>query len=152
MTQGQQTGSAARKKKASRKRPAKSEGKDPGGRPEVEIHPEELKKLARMQCTNEEIAAWFDCSARTIQRHLKKYPDLKEVIEIGRARGRVSVRRAQFELLALNDRVMAIYLGKVLLGQNDRRRDFEGEVPPAGEIKFDVSPAKSDVKVTNAAK
>ena len=42
-----------------------------------------------------------------------------EVMERGRAKARISVRRAQFKLLENGNCTMAIFLGKQLLGQRD---------------------------------
>jgi hypothetical protein len=39
----------------------------------------ELEKLAAMQCTDEEIAAWFNVSTRTIERR-RKSPVFAETI------------------------------------------------------------------------
>lgn len=94
-------------------------GARPGsGRKPIEIDLVELQKLGSLQCTNEEIAAWFGCSVRTIENYSKKQ-EFAEVMARGRARGRISVRRAQMKLLEAGNATMGIWLGKQLLGQRD---------------------------------
>lgn len=88
------------------------------GRKPVEIDLVELEKLCSLQCTHEEIAAWFNCSLRTIENYAKK-PEFSEVMTRGRARGRISVRRAQMKLLEAGNATMGVWLGKQFLGQRD---------------------------------
>jgi hypothetical protein len=79
----------------------------------------ELEKLASLQCTDEEIAGWFGVSTRTIERR-RKSPVFAETIVRGKARGRISLRRAQFKILEQGNATMAIWLGKQYLGQSDQ--------------------------------
>src|SRR4051812_26872438 len=88
------------------------------GRKPVEINFEQLEKLASLQCTDPEIAAWFHCSTRTIEMR-RKDPLFREALERGKAMGRISVRRAQMKLLEAGNATMGIWLGKQLLGQRD---------------------------------
>jgi hypothetical protein len=88
------------------------------GRKPVEIDLVELEKLCSLQCTYDEIAAWFKCSVRTIETYAKK-PEFAEVMTRGRAKGRISVRRAQMKLLESGSAAMGVWLGKQLLGQRD---------------------------------
>jgi hypothetical protein len=78
----------------------------------------ELEKLAAMQCTDEEIAAWFGVSTRTIERR-RKSRVFADVIERGKAKGRISLRRSQLKILDQGSAVMGIFLGKNYLGQAD---------------------------------
>lgn len=96
-----------------------SGGRRPGaGRKPVPFDLLELQKLCALQCTNEEIAAWFGCSVRTIETYSKKQ-EFADVMVQGRAKGRISVRRAQMKLLEGGNATMGIWLGKQLLGQRD---------------------------------
>lgn len=88
------------------------------GRKPAKIDLVELQKLCSLQCTYEEIAAWFNCSVRTIENYAKK-PEFAEVMARGRAKGRISVRRAQMQLLESGNATMGVWLGKQLLGQRD---------------------------------
>ena len=78
----------------------------------------ELEKLCSLQCSDEEIASWFGVSVRTIQNR-RKQTKFADAMRRGKARGCVSVRRAQMRLLDAGNPAMAIWLGKVLLGQKD---------------------------------
>ena len=78
----------------------------------------DLEKLAGMQCTDEEIAAWFGVSTRTIERR-RKYRVFADTIERGKAKGRISLRRAQLKMLENGSATMGIWLGKQYLGQTD---------------------------------
>ena len=78
----------------------------------------ELEKLAAMQCTDEEIAAWFGVTTRTIERR-RKTRAFQEALERGKAKGRVSMRRMQLKLLEQGNATMGVWLGKQYLGQTD---------------------------------
>jgi hypothetical protein len=84
----------------------------------TEIDMAELEKLCQLQCTDEEIAAWFNVSTRTIERR-RLEPEFAEVMTRGKARGRISVRRMQMKLLEEGNATMGVWLGKQLLGQAD---------------------------------
>ena len=78
----------------------------------------ELEKLCSLQCSDDEIAAWFGVSARTIQNR-RKQPRIAEVMRRGKAKGCISARRAQMRLLEAGNGPIAVWLGKTLLGQRD---------------------------------
>jgi hypothetical protein len=67
-------------------------------RPETRIDLGELEKLCGMQCTDEEIAAFFGVCKRTIERR-RKVKKFHDVMENARAKGCVSVRRNLLVLL-----------------------------------------------------
>ena len=82
---------------------------------------EHFEKLCSLQCTLEEIAAFFSCSVDTIERWVKEqYGGLTfaEVYKRESEVGKISLRRHQFNLAAHNAN-MAIWLGKQILGQKD---------------------------------
>lgn len=82
----------------------------------------ELEKLCQLQATDEEIAAWFNVSVRTIERR-RLEPSFAEAMHRGKARGRISVRRMQMKLLEQGNATIAVWLGKQLLGQVERAED-----------------------------
>ncbi|HEY2013703.1 MAG TPA: hypothetical protein VGH38_09400 [Bryobacteraceae bacterium] len=88
------------------------------GRKAVNISLVELEKVCGLQCTDVEIAAFFDVSTRTIERR-KRQPAFAETMERGRARGRLSVRRMLFGQAAKGNVAAAIFLAKNVLGYRD---------------------------------
>lgn len=92
----------------------------PRGRPKVEIDLVELEKLCRLNCTLDEIAAYMGCSRDTIERRIREDDSIRSLIDKGRATGKISLRRKQFQILEeTSNATMAIWLGKNLLGQRD---------------------------------
>ena len=99
-----------------------------GGRPRVEIDMELLAGLARIHCTREECATVLGVSEKTITRRLREETGegFDRFYKKHGAEGRVSLRRAQFDL-AIGDPdngipphpTMLIWLGKQWLGQRD---------------------------------
>src|ERR1700693_5471686 len=86
----------------------------------------ELERLSAMQCTDEEIAAWFKVTTRTIERR-RKVKRFADVIDRGRAKGGIYVRRQQLSLLEAENATMAVWRGKQILGQTDEiRHDISG--------------------------
>ena len=90
------------------------------GRPQKEIDKKIFENLCGLQCTLEEIAGVFDCSADTIERWCKReYKEtFAETYKKHSAKGKMSLRRIQFKL-AEKSAAMAIFLGKNYLGQKD---------------------------------
>src|SRR5260370_39032193 len=87
-------------------------------RPKTKIDLVELEKICGMQCTDEEVAAFFKVSTRTIERR-RKVPRFREIMDQARAKGRISVRRTLFRLAASANIAAAIFLAKNLLGYKD---------------------------------
>jgi hypothetical protein len=87
-------------------------------RPKAKIDLVELEKLCAMQCTDEEIAAFFGVSTKTVERR-RKVQRFSDVMEQARAKGRVSVRRNLFRLASNGNVAAAIFLAKNLLGYRD---------------------------------
>jgi hypothetical protein len=79
---------------------------------------DELERLSALQCTDEELASWFRVSTRTIERRRRQLK-FAEAMERGKARGRMSIRRAQMKMLEDGNATMGIWLGKQYLGQTD---------------------------------
>ena len=91
------------------------------GRPKKEISKEQFEKLCGLQCTLDEIAGFFNCSPDTIERFCKSQytRTFADIYKEYAAQGKISLRRYQFKL-AEKSAVMAIFLGKNMLGQKDR--------------------------------
>jgi hypothetical protein len=111
------------------------------GRPKAKIDMAELEKLSGMQCTDEEIAAWFAVSTRTIER-LRTAAKTREVMDQAKAKGRVSVRRMLFTQGAKGNIAAAIFLAKNVLGYRDVMRNEQTGAdggPIAIETQLDLS-------------
>ena len=92
-----------------------------------------------MQCTNDEIAAFFGVSVRTIERRrgVKRFAD---VMDHAKAKGRVSVRRHLFRLANAGNIAAAIFLAKNLLGYKDVTSN-EHSGPDGGPLLISVADA-----------
>ena len=96
-------------------------GKDENGR-HLNKQRDQFEYLCSIFCTQEEIAAVFQCSVDTIQdRVLKAFENksFSEVHSMFRKRGNSTLRRYQFEM-AKTIPYMSVWLGKQYLGQSDK--------------------------------
>jgi hypothetical protein len=102
------------------------------GRPRIEIDKKQFESLCGLQCSLDEIADFFECSSDTIERWCKREyeKNFAETFAIKRGKGKISLRRAQFEL-AKHNAAMAIFLGKQYLGQ----KDYPNDRGDGGEVK-----------------
>ena len=110
-----------------------------GGRPRFDFSDKLplVRKLASIQCTDDEIAAGLGCSQDTLARGRKREPDLDAAILEGRANGRMSLRRAQYQKAMDGNPAMLIWLGKQVLGQ---RENFVDNMPETDECGVLVTP------------
>jgi hypothetical protein len=101
----------------------------PIGRPAFAFTPEvldKIEKLASIMCTLQEIGDIIGCSHDTIQRN----QNAKEAIKRGIANAKQSIRKTQFDIATkLNSSIMAMWLGKVYLGQTDKIQNADDNVP-----------------------
>ena len=93
------------------------------GRPQKELDLGQIKQLAAIQCTEEEIAAVMEVGLNTIRRRKASDPAFAEAMEAGKAHGRVSIRRQQYKVAMNGNVAMLIWLGKQVLGQRDKFDD-----------------------------
>lgn len=91
-------------------------------RPRKEINWEEFDKLCAIQCTQKELADWFDVSVDTIERAVKREKNcgFAEYYAQRRGKGKISLRRAQFQAAMNGNTALLIWLGKQYLGQTER--------------------------------
>src|SRR3984885_10364135 len=112
-------------------------------RPKAKIDMAELEKLYGMQCTDEEVAAFFGVSTRTIERR-RQIKHFQEAKERAKAKGRVSVRRNLFRLASSGKVAASIFLAKNLLGYRDVLSN-EHSGPDGGPIPIDSRPDLSQL-------
>lgn len=108
------------------------------GRPPKPIDWDEFEKLARMQCTEEEIAAWFSCGIDTIRVacHERFGCSFQDYFAEKKAIGRISLRRLQLRRAEAGSDTMLVWLGKNALGQRDKFPEEEEQRPVAVNIVF----------------
>lgn len=89
------------------------------------IDKDQFEKLCAILATLVEIADFFDCSDDTIERWCKKTYGVTfaEVLKRKSSKGKVSLRRKQYEMAMTGNITMLIWLGKQQLGQSDKRDD-----------------------------
>ena len=99
------------------------------GRPSFEFTPkilEQVKTMASYMCSKAEIGKIIGCSESTINRN----QSAQEAYEIGVAQAKQTIRKTQFDIATkLNSSIMAMWLGKVYLGQTDKTQNTDDNVP-----------------------
>ena len=108
------------------------------GRKPIRIDLEQLEKLCNLQCTDDEIAAFFGISTRTIERR-KSQPAFADALSRGKAKGRLSLRRSLWGLAVKGNPAANIFLAKNLLGYRDYvSSELSG--PDGGPIRIGPAP------------
>ena len=90
------------------------------GRPKAQIDQMTFENMCAIFCTLDELCQVFNVTPKTLYRWVRDtYNDtFSNVYHIHAGKGKMSLRRAQFKL-AQNNAQMAVWLGKVILGQTD---------------------------------
>lgn len=99
-------------------------------RPRKEINQKQFENLCGLQCTKDEICAFFDVTDKTLEGWCRRTykAGFSEVFSQKRGLGKISLRRSQWRL-AEKSATMAIWLGKQYLDQKDRiESTVDGEV------------------------
>lgn len=104
-------------------------------RPRKKIDPDQVYKLAAINCSYEEMGAVLKCSPDTLERRFAG------VIKEGRANGRMSLKRKQYEVAMTGNVGMLVWLGKNLLGQSDKVETKETQVSSLSKEEL-ISQAK----------
>ena len=113
--------------------------KSKGGRPKKYIDKQLFEQLCGLQCTLEEMEAFFNCDHKTIARWCRETYEGKRFSQVFREKrqiGKISLRRKQLRL-AERSAAMAIFLGKNYLGQKDEPEEA-ASVEDAVSIVDDV--------------
>lgn len=90
-------------------------------RPRKEINQETFEKLCGLQCTEDEICAWFDTTRKTVDAWCKRTYKARfsTVFDQKRGTGKISLRRKQFEVALSGNPTMLIWLGRNYLQQSE---------------------------------
>ena len=112
-------------------------------RPVIKINWEDFDKLCHIQCTQEEIASFFDCSIDTVARAVKREKKMgyAEYFKRKSEGGKISLRRQQFQAAQKGNITMLIFLGKQYLGQSDKieqRQNSHVEVTSKNQIVEEI--------------
>ena len=89
------------------------------GRPKKAIDPEQVRSLARLGCTWDEIASVLAIARGTFSARMKE-KKYRDAYDRGIAEGNTSLRRAQYDSAVGGNATMMIWVGKNRLGQTDR--------------------------------
>ena len=91
-------------------------------RPTKSISWEDFDKLCGLQCTGEEIAAFFDIDYDTLNAICKreKGKGFSDCFGQKRHNGKISLRRRQYQSAMEGNPTMMVWLGKNWLGQSDQ--------------------------------
>ena len=87
------------------------------------IDTDQVIKLAQFGCTNKEIGEFFGCSADLIE---KSY---SEFLTKGRSEMKMRLRQLQWKSAEKGNVTMQIFLGKNILGQQDKIETSELDEP-----------------------
>ena len=82
-------------------------------RPKKDIDENQVRDLASINCSYEEMALIVGCDEKTLSNRFS------QVIKEGRANLKMSLKRMQYELAKKGNATMLIWLGKIILGQRD---------------------------------
>lgn len=117
------------------------------GRPKAEIEIDKVRALAKIGCTDKEIAAVLGVNVSTLNNRKKSEPEIAAAIEQGREMGKIKLREIQWRHAegeggpAVN---MAIHLGKHELGQVDKPTHSTVDVNVEINSSWDRISAKLD--------
>jgi hypothetical protein len=117
------------------------------GRKKIPFDYKEIMELARVQCTQAEIAIHMGISPDNFSLRKRTDPKIQEAINRGRELGKLELRRKQFEValgksdfegkvVVPPDRQLLIHLGKHILGQTDQLKLSGSEEEPV-HVKID---------------
>lgn len=89
--------------------------------PKIEIDFEQLEEMCKIMCTQAEICAILNIDSETLTDRIKeKYAmDYRSYYKWKSAEGRRSLRRHQFKAAERGNSAMLIFLGKVILEQQE---------------------------------
>lgn len=101
----------------------------PPGRPKKEVDWKQFDKLCALQCTEQEIADYFEMDTDTLEARIREEFKCKfsELFRQKRGNGKIALRRMQMQTAEKGNATMQIWLGKQYLGQTDKN-----------ETKFDT--------------
>jgi hypothetical protein len=111
-----------KKKRGRPRKEPEAKPKRKTGRPRIEIDWKAVEAMCAIHCTAKEIVAVTGISEDTLERRCKETHGVRfaDFIREKRGKGRVSLRRRQWQVADSGDKTMLIWLGKNWLKQTDR--------------------------------
>ena len=102
---------------------------DKGGRPAFDFSPkvlQQIQDLASYMCTKEEVANIIGCHRTTLYRNEQALEAYDRGVNVAKQK----IRKTQFDIATkLNSSIMAMWLGKVYLGQTDKIQTNDDNAP-----------------------
>jgi hypothetical protein len=83
------------------------------GRPRLNVNPDDVRKLAAINCTDKEIAAFCQCSEAYLRTNMR------DALDQGRAMCKVSIKRKLWEAMNKGNIAATIFLGKAVCGMRE---------------------------------
>jgi IS30 family transposase len=118
------------------------------GRPRIEINWADVEKLCFIHATEGEVASYLGCSPDTVARAIKRKFKMTfaEYSAQKAGPGKISLRRAQWDLALKGNKTMLIWLGKQHLGQTDKvtQTNLTGSV---SEQLASMSPEQKEAEI-----
>jgi|TARA_R100001460_G_scaffold103307_1_gene148408 hypothetical protein len=87
------------------------------------IDTSQVQKLASLGCTNTEMGDFFGCSPDLLEKSYSEY------LTKGRAEQKIRLRQLQWKSAENGNVTMQIFLGKNMLGQQDKIEENQMEEP-----------------------
>lgn len=94
------------------------------GRNNTPVPPDEVEMMAKIGCTDQEIADHYGVTQQALKRNLVDY------LIKGRSEMKQTLRKAQLRVALEGNATMLIWLGKNLLGQSDSPQSTAKEILP----------------------
>ena len=123
-----------------------------GGRPQKDIDKQQFENLCAMQCTLNEIAAWFDCSDRTIERWCNRtYGEgFVDVFKQKRGKGQIAVRRALYQAATKGNTTAMIFWLKNHAGMADQIHLETKDITDDTVVEMEAFFAKQRANIRNS--
>ena len=120
---------------------------DKGGRPAFEFTPKvllQIQDLASYMCTKDEVANIIGCHRTTLYRNEQALEAYNKGVNVAKR----NIRKTQFDIATkLNSSIMAMWLGKVYLGQTDKIQNTDDNIPlPIYDIIENEEPKEIELK------
>jgi hypothetical protein len=109
------------------------DGKNVGGRPQVEIDLVKVQELAALNASDTDIAIQLGVSRNSIKR-VKKRKDYQDAIARGRVNTRMRIRSKVLELVDAGHPTMVIWADKTICGTSEEGNNSD----PISEITLRV--------------